>query len=233
MRRLGLLGGMSWESTAIYYRLINEGVNARLSGLHSCDMLIHSVDFAQIAAMQANGEWEKAGELLGNAARGLENAGAQAIVLCTNTMHKIADNISAHITIPLIHIADATAQAIKAEKLTKVGLLATKFTMEHEFYRGRLEKQHGIQIITPLENERNRVHEIIYDELCKGHISASSRQEYLAIIEKLITKGAQGIILGCTEIGMLIGQNDVRFPVFDSTMLHVKAAVDFALSFNE
>jgi aspartate racemase len=230
MKTLGLIGGMSWESTAIYYRLMNEMVRERLGGLHSAPLLVWSFDFAEIAALQADADWQAAEEKLIDAAQALKAAGAQALVICTNTMHKMADEVETATGLPVLHIADATATAIKRAKLDKVGLLATRFTMEQEFYKGRLTNRHGIEAMIPGEQERVDIHRIIYNELCKGIVSADSRKHYLDIIGGLKESGAQGIILGCTEIGLLIEQKHTPLPVFDTTSLHAQAAVDWALS---
>lgn len=228
MRMIGLLGGMSWESTAIYYRLANEFVRDRLGGLHSANILMRSVDFAEIEALQFAGDWDAAGELLVDAARSLEGAGAELIVLCTNTMHKVAPAIESAIDVPFIHLADTTADAVKAAGLTKVGLLGTIFTMEQDFYRDRLAS-HGIEVLVPDADARQRVSGIIYDELCLGVVSEPSRTSYLDVIDRLVAEGAQGIVLGCTEIEMLIDQSHTDAPVFPTTQLHVRAAVDAAL----
>ena len=229
MTTIGLIGGMSWESTAVYYRLLNEGARARRGGLHSADLLLHSLDFAGIAEMQAKGDWDAAGDILADSARRLERAGAGCIVLCTNTMHKLADRITGATRVPFLHLADITAQAIKASPSRKPLLLATRFTMEQAFYRDRLAA-HGVEAIVPGEAERAEVHRIIYEELCRGAIRPDSRARYLAIIEEAAAKqGADGVVLGCTEIGLLISQRDTALPVFDTTELHVAAALDFAL----
>jgi aspartate racemase len=229
MNLLGVIGGMSWTSTAEYYRLLNEGVASRLGGLHSARLLLHSVDFAQIAALQQAGQWEEAGEVLATAARGLERAGAGALLLATNTMHKVAPSIESAVSIPLLHIADATAQAIRASGLTRVGLLATAFTMEQEFYRSRLAAQ-GIETLIPGQAGRAEVHRVIYDELCRGVVLEASRERYREVIAELVKQGSEGIILGCTEITLLIDQTDVSVPIFDTTTLHVQAALDWTLS---
>lgn len=229
MKTLGLIGGMSWESTAIYYRQINEQVKQRLGGLHSAQLLLWSFDFEEIAKLQSSENWEGAAERMIDVGKRLKNAGADALVICTNTMHKMASDVENHTALPLIHIADATAKAIHATGCSKVGLLATRFTMEQEFYTGRLSTYHQIETLIPNESSRSVIHHIIYDELCKGCVTEKSKQQFLSIIEQLIAQGAQGIILGCTEIGMLITQQDVAVPVFDSTTLHVQAAVDYAL----
>ena len=236
MNLLGILGGMSWTSTAEYYRLLNEQVAARLGGLelgeldlgglHSARLLLHSVDFAEVAAMQKAGQWDEAGTLLGEAALGLARAGAQGLLLATNTMHKVAPQIQAASGLPLLHIADATGQAIRAAGLTRVGLLGTAFTMQQDFYSGRLAA-HGLQTLIPDEAGRAEVHRIIYDELCRGVVSTESRDTYRRVMAGLQARGAQGIILGCTEITLLVGAQDTPLPVFDTTRLHVAAAVDW------
>lgn len=230
MKTIGLLGGMSWESTAIYYRLLNEGVRARLGGLHSAKLVLVSVDFAGIAELQHAGDWQGAGRLLAQAARQLEAAGAECLVICTNTMHKLAGEIEAAIGIPLLHIADATAGAIRRSRVKRPALLATRFTMEEDFYRRRLADRHGIEAVTPDEAGRARVHEIIYDELCRGIVKPDSKAAYLAEIARLrAEEGIDGVIMGCTEITMLIGQPDFDIPVFDTTAIHAEAAIAFAL----
>ncbi|MGE0755081.1 MAG: aspartate/glutamate racemase family protein [Alphaproteobacteria bacterium] len=229
MKTLGLVGGMSWESTAIYYRLMNEAVQKELGDLHSAKLLIWSFDFAEIARLQATGEWDKAADEMVKAGSALKAAGADGLVICTNTMHKLADTLTQHVDLPLIHIADTTAAAIQAQKVQKAALLATRFTMEQDFYTGRLKAQHGIETIVPNDADRKIVHDIIYNELCKGMIKESSRTAYNQIIEKMIAQGAQGIILGCTEICMLINQEHVRVPVFDTTHIHATQAVKWAL----
>ena len=230
MRTLGLLGGMSWESTLAYYRYVNERVREKLGGLHSAKLVLYSVDFAEIERLQHLGDWATAGRVLAEAAQALERAGAEALVLCTNTMHRVLDVIEPAIGIPVVHIADATARRIRAAGLTKVGLLATRFTMEQDFYRGRLESQHGIDVIVPEQAERELVHRVIYDELCLGTIRDASRERYREIIARLVERGAEGIIYGCTEIGLLVSQADSPVPVFDTAQIHAAAAVDFALT---
>lgn len=229
MKTIGLLGGMSWESTIPYYRLINEGIKARLGGLHSGKILLHSVDFYEIEACQSSGQWDKAGELLAEAARGLEAAGAQGIVLCTNTMHKVASVIETGCALPFIHIADATGQAIAAQGLTRVALLGTRYTMEQDFYRARLRARFGIETPVPDEAQRSEINRIIFEELCLGTFSAQAKRYYQQVINALVAQGAQGVIFGCTEIGMLLGQQDCPVPVFDTAALHAAAAVDFML----
>jgi aspartate racemase len=229
MKRIGLLGGMSWESSAEYYRLVNEEVRARCGGLHSADCLLRSVDFTDIEPLQRNGRWDQAGVLLAAEARTLVAAGAELLVLCTNTMHKVADTVSAAIDVPFVHIADATAEAVRARQLRTVGLLATAYTMEHDFYTGRLREMHGLNVLVPDSDDRRIVHDVIYDELCVGVIDESSRDEYRRIMLGLADRGAEGILLGCTEIDLLVGPADAPVPVFDTTRLHVQKAVDLAL----
>lgn len=230
MKTIGLIGGMSWESTAIYYRLINESVRDRLGGLHSAKMLVYSFDFDEIAALQTAGDWAGAGVLLAEAARRLEGAGAEALVLCTNTMHKLAGEIEAAVGIPLIHIADATAEAMRAQGVSQPILLATRFTMEQAFYKGRLAGRHGIEAAVPDAAGRDEVHRIIYDELVRGVVTAPSKEAYLDVVKRMRERvPADGLIMGCTEITMLIGQGDFDIPVFDTTAIHARAAVDFML----
>jgi len=229
MKTLGLIGGMSWESTLPYYRTINEQIKQQLGGLHSAKLVLFSVDFYEIEQLQAQGDWEKAGQVLGEAARSLNKAGAEIIVVCTNTMHKVAEAIERIGGLPLLHIADAAAKPILDQNLSRIGLLGTRFTMEQEFYRGRLHKQ-GIEVLTPNEEERAIVHRIIYEELCLGKIVDASRDEYRRIISSLEQQGAQGIILGCTEITLLVGPQDASVPVFDTTAIHAYAAAAYSLS---
>ncbi|HEY6985040.1 MAG TPA: aspartate/glutamate racemase family protein [Rhodanobacteraceae bacterium] len=228
MRTLGLLGGMSWESTLPYYRHVNECVRERLGGLHSARLVLYSVDFAEIERLQHAGDWDTAGRVLADAAQALERAGAEALVLCTNTMHRVLDTIESAIRIPVVHIADATAHRIRTAGLAKVGLLATRFTMEQDFYRGRLERN-GLTVLVPDAGERAEVHRIIYEELCLGVIRESSRAAFRAVMRALVARGAEGLILGCTEIGLLVGAADTDVPVFDTTRIHAEAAVDWAL----
>ncbi|MGL3998512.1 aspartate/glutamate racemase family protein [Pantoea eucalypti] len=230
MKVIGLLGGMSWESTALYYRILNQQVKQRLGGLHSAELVLYSVDFQHIEQLQAAGEWQQAGEILADAARNLERAGAQFIVLCTNTMHKVAAQISAATDIPLLHIADATGRRIQQAGVHKVGLLATRFTMEQDFYRGRLHEQFGLEVITPDEADRLFVHEVIYQELCLGEINPASRRRYREIMQQLVAQGAEAIILGCTEITLLVDATDASVPLFDTTLIHAEEAVIQALS---
>ncbi len=230
MKTIGLIGGMSWESSAEYYRLINEGVKARLGGLHSAQSLMFSVDFAEIEALQMADDWDAATQHMIDAARRLEHGGADCVVICTNTMHKMADAVAAAVSIPLLHIADATANAIQAAGLRKIALLGTRFTMEQDFYAGRLRDNFGLTVLTPPPQDRELVHGIIYDELCLGIIQADSRGVYQRIIGELAAQGAEGVILGCTEITLLIKQADSALPVFDTTALHAASAVEFALA---
>jgi len=229
MKTIGLIGGMSWESTVPYYRVINETVRERLGGFHSAKLVLYSVDFHEIEQMQSSGAWDESGRMLAQAARSLEAAGADFIVLCTNTMHKVADAIESAVSIPLFHIADPTAQEINKNGLTKVGLLGTRFTMEQDFYRGRLRDQHHLDVLIPDEADRGIVHKIIYDELCMGLVRDGSRMEYRRIIQRLVDQGAQGVILGCTEISMLVGPSDSPVPLFDTTSLHARKAAEYAL----
>jgi aspartate racemase len=229
MKTIGLIGGMSWESSAEYYRIINEIVNARLGGVHSAECLMYSFDFQQIEALQMAGDWDTATQRMIEAARRLERGGADFVLICTNTMHKMADAVQASIDIPLLHITDPTAEAVKARGIGRVGLLGTMFTMTEAFYRGRLETQHGLEVLVPGEQARQVVHDIIYKELVVGTINPDSKARYQAIIEELATAGAEGVILGCTEIMLLIQQPDSPIPVFDTTYLHAAAAVEIAL----
>ena len=229
LQTIGLIGGMSWESTAIYYRLANELVRDRLGGLHSARLVLTSVDFAEIEELQATGQWDRAGELLGQEAARLEAAGADFLVLCTNTMHKVAEAIEGATTLPLLHLGDATADAVRRAGLDTVGLLGTGFTMAQDFYRGRLES-HGLTVLVPDEDDRALVHRVIYDELCLGVVREESRAAYVDVVDRLVAQGAQGVILGCTEIEMLLHDDDVPVPTFPTTRLHVEAAVDQALA---
>lgn len=229
MRKLGLLGGMSFESTLTYYRLINERVRQQRGGLHSAELLLYSVDFAQIAQLQKNGDWQRAGEVLAQATAALKAAGADAVVLCTNTMHKVADAIATEL--PLLHIAQATGEAIQAKGLQQVALLGTAFTMEQAFYRDYLRDHFGLTVLIPEADERAEIHRVIYEELCQGQFLAPSRQRYLQICQSLISRGAQGIILGCTEIALLLppATTELSVPLFDTTLLHAQGAADWAL----
>ena len=229
MKTLGLLGGMSWESTVPYYRIINETVRERLGGLHSARLILYSVDFHAIERLQQAGAWDEAGRMLADAARSLEAAGAQGLALCTNTMHRVAAAIESAVTIPLLHIADPTAAAVKQAGLTTVGLLGTRFTMEQDFYRGRLTDRHDLTVIIPDPADRAIVHRVIYEELCQGDLRAESRAQYREILQRLVEAGAEGIILGCTEIALLVGPDDAPVPLFDTTALHARAAALWAL----
>lgn len=229
MKTIGLLGGMSWESSVLYEELINTEVRARLGGTHSADLLVKSYDFAEIEALQEAGDWDAAGTLLATDAARLVTAGAELIVLCTNTMHRVAESIEAAIDVPFIHLGDATAKAVRAQNLTTVGLLGTRFTMEEAFYRERLES-HGLTVLTPSKDEQTIVHDIIYNELVRGELNRSSREEYLDIIDRLSSAGAEGVIAGCTEIEMLVTEDDVFIPFFPTTQIHAEAAVAAAFS---
>ena len=230
MKTIGLIGGMSWESTIPYYRLINEGVKQRLGGLHSAKLILHSVDFDEIERLQRSGDWDSASALLTRSAQLLETAGAELLVLCTNTMHKVAPAIESAVSIPLLHIADATAEAAKSAGIRRVGLLGTRFTMEQDFYVGRLIDRHGLKVLTPTAPERDEVHRIIYDELCLGKILSASRESYRRIMSELARRGAQAIILGCTEISLLVGEKDSPVPLLDTTAIHAQSAVEAALA---
>ena len=230
MKCIGLLGGMSWESTVSYYQALNRGVRAACGGLHSARVLLNSVDFAEIERLQHAGDWPATARLLANEARKLQAGGAQCLLIATNTMHKVAPEIAAAIDIPLIHIADATARRLQADGVTRVGLLGTRFTMEQDFYKGRLETQFDLEVLVPGEVQRERVHRIIYDELCLGQIREPSRAEYLAIIAELAAAGAQAVILGCTEIALLLGDARAAVPLYDTTALHAEAAVAWSLA---
>lgn len=230
MKTIGLIGGMSWESTVPYYRLINETIKERLGGLHSAKIILYSVDFHEVEQLQRAGDWETAGVLLANAARSLEAAGADFLVLCTNTMHKVAPSIEAAVAIPLFHIADPTATEVKRAGHATVGLLGTRFTMEESFYRDRLQEHHGLRVIVPNAEERDSIHRIIYDELCLGVVLPESRREFQRVIAGLASQGAEAIILGCTEISLLVSQQDTKFPLFDTTAIHARTAAEAALA---
>jgi aspartate racemase len=229
MKTIGLIGGMSWESSIEYYRIVNETVREKLGGLHSAKCVMYSVDFAEIEALQQKGAWDEATRLLVTAAQLVEKGGADFILICTNTMHRMAEDVQKQIGIPLLHIADATAERIKEQGIRKIGLLGTKFTMEEDFYKGRLIERHGLEVLIPDEDERQKVHRVIYDELVLGIIKPASRVKYIEIMDGLIARGAKGIILGCTEIGLLISQKDVQIPLFDTAHIHATAAVEYAL----
>ena len=229
MRTIGLIGGMSWESSAEYYRIINQAVKERLGGHHSARLVMYSVDFEEIEELQHQDRWEELTQLMIEAARRVERGGADLLLICTNTMHKMAGEVEESISIPLLHIADATAEAIKAEGLARVGLLGTRFTLEQEFYKGRLKDEHGIEVLIPGEEDREAIHAIIYDELCHGIVDRSSKDKFNRVMETLVYEGAQGIVLGCTEIPLLVKQEDAAVPIFDTAEIHARAAVDYAL----
>jgi aspartate racemase len=229
MKRIGLLGGMSWESSIEYYRLLNEEVRSRCGGLHSADCILRSVDVSDIERLQRDGDWAQAGARLASEARALVAAGAQLLVLCTNTMHKVADAITDAVDIPFVHIADATAEAVRRQQLDTVGLLATAYTMEQDFYVGRLRERHGLNVLVPPDADRRLVHDVIYQELCVGVIDQGSRREYRRIMHELADRGAEGILLGCTEIDLLVGGEDAPVATFDTTRLHVQKAVELAM----
>lgn len=230
MKTIGLIGGMSWESSLEYYRIINEGVKARLGGLHSAKSLMYSFDFDEIETLQQQGDWQAATSLMIKAASTLETGGADFLLICTNTMHRMAEDVQSAVSIPLLHIADATAAAIRKQGISRVGLLGTRFTMEEAFYKTRLVDLFGLEVLIPVMSQRQVVHDVIYDELCLGVMRQASRISYREIIDDLVANGAEGIILGCTEIGLLIKQSDSAVPLFDTTRIHAEAAVDFALS---
>jgi len=229
MKTIGLLGGMSWESTVGYYRAINEGVKNTLGGLHSAKIAMYSVDFEPIEKLQHAGDWKGTAIILSEAARSVESAGADFLLICTNTMHKVAPEIEKSIKIPLLHIADATAEVLVHEGIKTVGLLGTAFTMEQDFYKGRLSENYGLNVLVPNEEDRQIVHKIIYQELCLGKIQADSKTEYLRIIDMLANQGAEAVILGCTEIGMLVSQDDTKVKLFDTTAIHAEKAVEYAI----
>lgn len=230
MKTIGLLGGMSWESTQGYYQQINQGIKAQLGGLNSAQIAMYSVNFEPIEQCQHKGDWAETANILSKAAQKVEAAGADFLLICTNTMHKVAEQIEESINIPVLHIADATAEVIKQQGLTKVGLLGTGFTMEQEFYKGRLSDKHGIEVVTPNKEDRDLVHQVIYQELCLGEIRENSKQAYLKIIAELSEQGAQAVILGCTEIGMLVQQQDTQVTLLDTTQIHAQKAVEYALA---
>ena len=229
IKTIGMIGGMSWESSLEYYRIINEAIKERLGDLHSAKSLMYSVDFAEIELLQREGRWKEATRNMIEAARAVEAGGADFLIICTNTMHKMANEVQQSIAIPLLHIADATAEVVKAGGLQRVGLLGTRFTMEQDFYRGRLVEKYGLDVLVPQEADREIVHRVIYDELVLGRIEPASKAEYLRIIANLAQAGAEGIILGCTEIGLLVSQQDCSLPLFDTTRIHALAAVEYAL----
>ena len=230
MKTIGLIGGMSWESSIEYYRIINETVRDRLGGLHSAKSVMYSVDFAEIETLQHQGQWAEATQMMIDAARNVERGGADFVIICTNTMHKMADDVQQAIGIPLLHIADATADKIKAQGLNRIGLLGTKFTMEEDFYKGRLVDRHGLEVIIPDDRQRELVHRVIYVELCLGQVNADSKAQYVELMAGFVDAGAEGIILGCTEIGLLVDAGDSPVPLFDTTYIHAVAAVEYALT---
>ena len=229
MKTIGLIGGMSWESTVGYYREINEGVKQKLGGLHSAKIVLYSLDFEPIEKLQHSDDWDATGSILADAARSVEAGGAECLLICTNTMHKVADQVEKAVSIPLLHIADATAEVLVHNGVKKIGLLGTAFTMEREFYKGRLSEKYGIDVIVPDAPDRKLVHDIIYQELCLGKIEQASKREYIRIVNKLTEMGSEGVILGCTEIGMLIGQDDTNTTLYDTTKIHAAKAVEWAI----
>lgn len=229
MKTIGLIGGMSWESTVTYYQLINEAVHKRLGGLHSAKIVLWSVEFDEIEKCQSCGDWAKSASILSETAKGLEKAGADVILICTNTMHKVADEVAASVRVPLLHIADATFDALQKRAIHRVGLLGTKYTMQQDFIKGKL-KERGLEVLVPESEDMEMINSVIFNELCVGKILPESKEKFLKVIEKLKAQGAEGVILGCTEIGLLIHQADTDLPVFDTTEIHAKAAVDFALA---
>jgi aspartate racemase len=230
VKTAGLIGGMSWESTVPYYQVLNRAVGEALGGLHSARMVLYSVDFQEIEELQHTGRWTEAGEILAAAARAVERAGADFLVLCTNTMHKVAPQIEVAVGLPLLHIADATASRVKAAGLGRVGLLGTRFTMEEDFYRGRLEREHGLEVLVPGPEQRETLHRVIYDELCRGRVRDESRREYQRIVGDLVGRGAEGVILGCTEMGLLLGARDAEVPLFDTAQIHAEEAARYCLT---
>ena len=229
MKTIGMIGGMSWESSLEYYRIMNQTVKEKLGGFHSAQCILYSVDFNDVEKLQHQGDWESLTRLMIEAAQRVKKAGAGFLVICTNTMHKMADEVQGAIQIPLLHIADVAAGAVKANGQSRVGLLGTKFTMEQDFYKGRLKEIHGIDVLIPEDKERQVIHDILYNELCLGEIKELSREKFQSIIQNLVKRGAQGVILGCTEIPLIVRQEDYEIPLYDTTALHAKAAVDFAL----
>ena len=229
MKTIGLIGGMSWESTSLYYSAINQGVRESLGGLHSAKICLYSVDFHQIEQLQHQGKWQETADILAKAAQAVEAGGADIFLICTNTMHKVAAEIQAAVNIPLLHIADATAKKLLDDGITKVGLLGTAFTMQQEFYKGRLTKEFGIEVLVPNAEQQIMAHEVIYQELCLGEIKLDSKQKYLEVIQSLYNQGAQAVILGCTEITLLVQQKDTQVPLYDTTAIHAQSAVAVAL----
>lgn len=230
MKTIGLLGGMSWESSLEYYRIINQRVKERLGGLHSAKCLLYSVDFQEIETLQHQGLWDEAGRLLGEAARALQRGGADFLMICTNTMHKVAPVVQQQISIPLLHIADPTAKSVLSQGIRKIGLLGTRFTMQEDFYKGKLVHDHGLTVLTPTDTDMDMIHQVIFEELCLGLVRDVSKKKYIAVIKRLEAAGAEGVILGCTEIGLLVKDQDCSIPLFDTTVIHAEAAVDDALT---
>lgn len=229
MKIMGLIGGMSWESSLEYYRIVNETVKEKRGGFHSAKCILYSVDFEEVEKLQHQGDWDALTRLMSDCAKRLERAGADFVVICTNTMHKMADEVQAAVRVPVLHIVDVTAEAINRNGQTRVGLLGTKFTMEQDFYKGRLRDKHGLEVLIPSAEERQEVHDILYSELCLGKIKELSREKFKSVIQNLVDQGAEGIILGCTEIPLIVSQDDYAIPLYDTTRLHAQAAVDFAL----
>ncbi|MFH0258499.1 aspartate/glutamate racemase family protein [Vibrio rumoiensis] len=230
MKTIGMLGGMSWESTLSYYKAVNEGIKAELGGLHSAKICLYSVDFAEIETLQHKGQWDETAMILSQAAQSVEAGGADCLLICTNTMHKVAPQIEAKINIPILHIADATAEQLVADGITKVGLLGTRFTMEQDFYKSRLIDKFDIEVLVPNDEDRSLIHKVIYDELCQGEINTQSRERYIEVVERLSSQGAQAVILGCTEIALLINQHHTNVPLYDTTKIHAEYAVKWAIS---
>lgn len=230
VKTVGMIGGMSWESTVSYYKALNEGIKAELGGLHSAKICLYSVDFSEIEALQHQGKWDETAVILSKAAQSVEAGGADCLLICTNTMHKVAPQIEANITIPILHIADATAEQLLSDGVTKVGLLGTRFTMEQDFYKRRLVDKFGIEVLVPNEDDRDVIHSVIYEELCQGVVNAESRERYLDVVDRLASQGAQAVILGCTEIALLINQSHTNVPLYDTTKIHADYAVKWAIS---
>jgi aspartate racemase len=230
MKTIGMIGGMSWESSIEYYRIVNQAVREKLGGLHSAKSIMYSVEFAEIEELQHQNQWDKLADIMVEAGRSLENSGAEFVIICTNTMHKLYDEVQQAIKIPMLNIADATAEKIKTEGIDRIALLGTRFTMEEDFYKGRLVGKYGLEVIIPSSEQMETVHRVIYDELCAGIIKPDSKQRYAAIIQDIVAQGAGGVILGCTEIGLLVKPEDSPVPLFDTTEIHARAAVDYALS---
>ena len=229
MKTIGLLGGMSWESSLEYYRSINRLVKKRLGGLHSAKCLMYSVDFHEIESLQRQGLWDEAGRLLGGAARNLQKGGADFLLICTNTMHKVAPVVQRQVRIPLLHIADPTAKSVLSQGIRKIGLIGTRFTMQEDFDKGKLVREHGLEVLTPMDADMDMIHQVIFEELCLGLTEDASRKKFIAVIDRLQSAGAQGVILGCTEISLLVKDKDSSIPLFDTTLIHAEAAVDYAL----